>query len=83
MLFFILVLIFLHGLIHTSMCDLGKEREAELLSSMWDYTPELPRSLLSAAVGMQGDRTRLERVMGSIMRGEMYSVPAWSVCRSD
>ena len=66
---FLLILVCLHGLMHASFCDLGQEREAELLSSMWSYTPELPRSLLSAAVGMQGDRTRLERVMGSIMRG--------------
>ena len=54
---FLLILVCLRGLIRASDCDLGQEREAELLSSMWSYTPELPRSLQSAAVGMQGDDT--------------------------
>ena len=31
--------------------------------------------VLSQAVGMQGDRQRLERVMGSMMRGEEEDCP--------
>ena len=51
------------------------EREESILQNMWQYEPELPRHILSQAVGMQGDRTRLERVMAALIRGGLSSLP--------
>lgn len=39
---------------------------------MWSYTPELPRNILAQAVGLQGDRTRLERFIAKLMAGERW-----------
>ena len=46
-----LLLVLLHG--GGVQSDLGPQREAELLHSLWAYKAELPRAILSAAVGMQ------------------------------
>ena len=46
------------------------DSHAELMQRIHAYQPELPRHILSQAVGMQGDRTRLERVMAAMIRGD-------------
>ncbi|GAX73477.1 hypothetical protein CEUSTIGMA_g929.t1 [Chlamydomonas eustigma] len=45
-------------------------KEGELLSEVWRYQPELPLSLLSQSVGLQGDKQRLERVVNKLINGE-------------
>jgi hypothetical protein len=51
------------------MQTVDQNREAQLLQQLWSYKPELPQALLSQAVGMQGDRGRLERFLGKLIRG--------------
>lgn len=45
------------------------EGYSRLIERLNAYKPELPRHVLSQAVGLQGDRTRLERVMAALIRG--------------
>ena len=42
---------------------------SELLDRLWEYKPELPKTLLDQAVGLQGDRTRLEAAVWKLIRG--------------
>lgn len=41
----------------------------ELLKKLWAYKPELPEHVLQQAVGVQGNRERLERALLKMMKG--------------